>query len=50
MDLQVKQGFLIQGFLIPPHPITNLRIQKNYHNEAKFNEVYSGDNLANKIK
>ena len=45
MDLQVKQGFLI-----PPHPITNLRIQKIYQNEAKFNEVYSEDNLANKIK
>ena len=50
MDLQLKQGFLIQEFLIPPHTITNLGMQKNYQNETKFNEVYSGDNLANKIK
>ena len=36
------------GFLIPPHPLTNFEIQK-YQNEPKFNGVYSRDNLP-KIK
>ena len=29
------------GFLIPPHPLTNLEIQKYYQNEARFNGVFS---------
>ena len=33
------------GFLIPPHPLTNFEIQKYYKNESKFNGVYSRDNL-----
>ena len=37
------------GFLIPPHPLTNFEIQKYYQNEPRFNGVYSGDNLP-KIK
>ena len=38
------------GFLILPHPLTNLEIQKYYQNERRFHEVYSRDNLSNKIK
>ena len=37
------------GFLIPPHPLTNFEIQKYYKNEPRFNGVYSRDNLP-KIK
>ena len=33
---------------MPPHPLTNLEIQK-YQNEPRFNGVYSRDNLP-KIK
>ena len=36
-------------FLIPPHPLTNLEIQKYNKNEPRFNGVYSRDNLL-KIK
>ena len=32
------------------HSLTNLEIQKYHQNEPKFNEIYSGANLANKIK
>ena len=40
---------------MPPHPLTNFKIQKYYQNEWKFNGVYSRDNLPktkfnNKIK
>ena len=34
---------------MPPHPLTNFEIQKNYQNESRFNGVYSRDNLP-KIK
>ena len=34
---------------MPPHPLTNLEIQKYYQNEPRFNGVYSRDNLP-KIK
>ena len=34
---------------MPPHPLTNLEIQKYYQNEPRFNGVYFRDNLA-KIK
>ena len=37
------------GFLIPPHPLSNFEIQKYYENESSFNGVYSRDNLP-KIK
>ena len=33
------------GFLIPPHPLSNFEIQKYYENESRFNGVYSRDNL-----
>ena len=35
---------------MPPLPLTNFEIQKYYQNEARFNGVYSSDNLPNKIK
>ena len=34
---------------MPPHPLINLEIQKDYKNEPRFNGVYSRDNLP-KIK
>ena len=34
---------------MPPHPLTNFKIQKYYQNEPRFNGVYSRDNLT-KIK
>ena len=37
------------GFLIPPHLLTNLEIQK-YKNEPKFNGVFSRNYLPKKIK
>ena len=37
------------GFLIPPHSLTNFEIQKHYQNGPRFNGVYSRDNLQ-KIK
>ena len=30
---------------MPPHLLTNFEIQKYYQNEARFNGVYSRDNL-----
>ena len=38
------------GFLIPPHPLTNLQTQKYYPNETRFNGVFSRNNLPKKIK
>ena len=40
------------GFLIPPHLLTNLEIQKYYKNEPRFNGVFSRNNLPeyNSIK
>ena len=35
--------------MIPLHPLTNLKIQKYYKNEPRFNGAYSRDNLS-KIK
>ena len=34
---------------MPPHPLTNLEMQKYYQNDPRFNEVYSRDSLP-KIK
>ena len=34
---------------MPPHPLTNFKIQKYCQNEPRFNDVYSRDNLP-KIK
>ena len=33
-----------------PHCLTNFEIMKYYENEARFNGVYSRDNLPNKAK
>ena len=33
------------GFLMPPYPLTNFETQIYYQNEARFNGVYSRDNL-----
>ena len=33
-----------------PQPLTNFEIQAYYQNEPRFNEVYSRDNLPDKIK
>ena len=38
------------GFLIPPHPLTNFEIQRYCQNQARFNEVFSRNNLPKKIK
>ena len=35
---------------MPPHPLTNFAIQKYYQNKARFNGVYSRDNLPKTIK
>ena len=35
---------------MPPHPLTNIEIQKYYQNEPIFNGVYSRNNLSEKIK
>ena len=48
------EGILRAGYgrllsLIPPHPLTNFKIQK-YQNKSSFNGVYSRDNLPYKIK
>ena len=40
---------VVKWFFVPPHPLTNLEIQKYYKNEQRFNGVYSRDNLP-KIK
>ena len=41
---------IIKQILMPPNPLTNFEIQKYYKNELKLNDVYSRDNLPNKIK
>ena len=35
---------------MPPHPLTNFKIQKYYQNEPKFNGAYSRNHLHEKIK
>ena len=32
-------------FLMPPHPLTNFKIQKYYQNEPRINGVYARDNF-----
>ena len=45
----VKAQLELVRILIPFHLLTNFELQKNYQNEAKFNVVYSKNNLS-KIK
>ena len=35
---------------MPPHPLTNIQIQKYYENEPRFNGVFSRNNLPKNIK
>ena len=48
--LRAGYGCLIKKRLIPTHPLTNFEMQYYYHNEQRFNEVYSRDNLSKTIK
>ena len=34
---------------MPPHPLTNLEIEKHYLNKPRFNGAYSRNNLPKKI-
>ena len=36
--------------LLPFHPLANIEINEYYKNEPRFNDVYSRNNLPNKIK
>ena len=36
--------------LLSFHPLTNIEISEYYKNEPRFNDVYSRNNLPNKIK
>ena len=38
------------GFLMPPHPLINFEIQKDYQNEPRFNGVFSRNNLPGKTQ
>ena len=38
------------GFLMPPHPLTNFKIQMYCENGPRFNGVFSRDNLPKKLK
>ena len=38
------------GFSMPPHPLTNLELQRYYQNEPRFNGVFSINNPPKKIK
>ena len=35
---------------LPPHPLTNFEIQEYYQNEARFNGVFSRNNLGSTVK
>ena len=38
------------GFLLPPHPLTNFKLEIHYQDEPRFNGVFSRNNLLEKIK
>ena len=38
------------GFLMPPHPLTNFELERVYENEPRFNGVFSRNNLPKKTK
>ena len=46
----VSKKAFIKKILIPPHPLTNFKMQAHYQDEPRFNGVYSRDNLNDKIK
>ena len=35
---------------MPPHPLTNFKMQKYYQNEPRFNGIYSRNNLPKQIR
>ena len=35
---------------MPPHPLTNFKLEMFYQNEPRFNGVFSRNNLPKKIK
>ena len=37
------------GILIPPHSLTNFKIQKYYQNEPRVNGVFSRNNMPKRI-
>ena len=41
---EIMSWLWIKKLLIPPHPLTNIRIQKYCQNEPIFNELCSEDN------
>ena len=45
-----SQGSPIKKFVIPPHSLTNLEIQKYYLNETRFDGVCSRVNLHDEIR
>ena len=45
---QVNKQLEQTGFLMPAHPLTNFEIQRYYQNEARFNGIYSRNNLHKK--
>ena len=38
------------GILMPPHPLSNFVIQRNYQNELRFNGAFSRNKLPKTIK
>ena len=36
--------------MLPFHPLTNIEINEYYQNEPRFNDVYSRNNLPDRIK
>ena len=46
----VRAGSEKLNSLLPFHPLTNIEISQYYANEPRFNDVYSRNNLPNKIK
>ena len=38
------------GILMPPHPLSNFVIQRNYQNEPRFNGAFSRNSLPKTIK
>ena len=39
-----------KGFLMPPHPLTNFEIKRNYQNLFRFNGIYSRNKFPKEIK
>ena len=37
-------------FLMPPHPLTNIQIQRYYQKKSKFKGAYSRNNQSNTMK